>query len=92
MTNKKIVIFSSVTCSPCRMLKPLLTDFCERFDVPLTVYDMDSARDAFIAHNVRGVPTVLIMDDDKELDRVVGPQTYSSVEQLFKKWGLSDLE
>lgn len=90
MVNKEVYIFSSVTCSPCRMLKPLLTDFCERFDVPLTVYDMDSAREEFIAHNVRGVPTILIVEDGKEVDRVIGHQTFSSIEELFKKWGLTN--
>ena len=72
------------------MLKPLLTDFCERFDVPLTVYDMDSAMEEFIAHNVRGVPTILSVEDGKEVDRVIGHQTFSSIEELFKKWGLTN--
>lgn len=88
MTNKKIYVFTSVTCSPCRTLKPLITDYAKLNDVPLTIFDMDANREEFLAHNVRGVPTILVMENDKEVDRVIGHQTYSSIDQLFKKWNL----
>jgi thioredoxin 1 len=51
-------------------------------DYPIEVIDIDESKDLAIQYGVRGVPTLVMLQDDVETKRVVGMQT----EGFLKEW------
>ena len=78
---KKIVRFTASWCSPCKMLAKNLEEADLQF--PIEVVDIDVNSDTAIEYGVRGIPTLIMFDDDGNVSkRVTGLQ---SVEAL-KEW------
>ena len=67
---KKIVRFTASWCQPCKMLAKTLEDI--ELNMPMEVIDIDENTDMAIKNNVRGVPTLIMFDGDKELKRMSG--------------------
>lgn len=65
------ILFSAGWCQPCKLLKAYSKENNIKFSM---VYDIDTDEGAKEAHaaGVRGVPTVIIMDDGGEVERIVG--------------------
>lgn len=65
------VLFGAEWCAPCKALKMFAKDNSINFD---TVYDIDTEEgaDLSVKHSVRGVPTVIILNEGKEVSRFVG--------------------
>jgi thioredoxin-like negative regulator of GroEL len=51
-------------------------------DYPIEVIDIDEHQDLAIQYGVRGVPTLVMLQDDVETKRIVGMQT----EGFLKEW------
>jgi thioredoxin-like negative regulator of GroEL len=51
-------------------------------DYPIEVIDIDEKQDLAIQYGVRGVPTLVMLQDDVETKRIVGMQT----EGFLKDW------
>jgi thioredoxin-like negative regulator of GroEL len=51
-------------------------------DYPIETIDIDESSDLAIQYGVRGVPTLVMLQDDVETKRVVGMQT----EGFLKEW------
>jgi thioredoxin 1 len=51
-------------------------------DYPIEVIDIDESKDLAIQYGVRGVPTLVMLQNDVETKRVVGMQT----EGFLKEW------
>ncbi len=78
---KKIVRFTASWCAPCKMLAKNLEEANLQF--PIEVVDIDVNSDTAIEYGVRGIPTLIMFDDDGNVSkRTTGLQ---SVEAL-KEW------
>lgn len=89
MANRTIALFGCDSCTPCKQLKPMLDEFCEMAQADLVVYDMAKDRDTFLRMNVRGTPTIMFIDEkNEEAGRIIGAQTFSSLNAAFRRWGL----
>lgn len=78
----KLLKFTSPTCQPCRELTKVLYDLLpEDFNhIELVEIDVTVNPEATKDWNIRGVPTLILMDD---LDDVVGKMVgYHGVKQL----------
>jgi len=51
-------------------------------DYPIEVIDIDEHQDLAIQYGVRGVPTLVMLENDAEVKRIVGMQT----EGFLKEW------
>ena len=78
--NKKILRFTASWCQPCKMLAKTLEGIPT--DYPIEVIDIDENQELSIQYGVRGVPTLVMLQDDVETKRVVGMQT----EGFLKDW------
>jgi thioredoxin 1 len=74
---KKLVVFKAHWCSPCKMLEKTLAD--TDLGIPVETVDIDADPTSTTEYDIRGVPTVLLMNDNQVMKRRSG---YMNVEQL----------
>ena len=78
--SKKVLRFTASWCQPCKMLAKTLEGITT--DYPIETIDIDEKQDLAIQYGVRGVPTLVMLEDDVEIKRIVGMQT----EGFLKDW------
>ena len=61
-------------CGPCRLIAPVLDQLAERHAGRLKVVrvNVDEAQGLAAQHRVMSIPTLLVMEDGREVDRLVG--------------------
>ena len=70
--------FSAEWCGPCKQLSATLKTIDS--EVPVIEHDVDQEMDLARDSNIRGVPTMILMEDGKELRRMVGAKTKQEIE------------
>lgn len=86
---KKIVVFTSPTCGPCKRLKPELISQSEQrgFELEIVVLS-EETRSRFAEHGIRAVPVTMLVDENgQELDRAHGLSA-THVEAKLTEWGI----
>lgn len=67
----KLIKFSAKWCGPCRQLQQVMEG--KNFGVDVENVDVDLSPDLASEYHVRGVPTlILVNDDNKEIARKMG--------------------
>lgn len=68
-----LVDFYAEWCGPCKMLSPIVDEIAkERTDIKVGKVNIDESSELAIQHRVMSVPTLIVMQDGKELARSVG--------------------
>lgn len=75
----KILKFQASWCAPCKMLSTVFNDIKDELPHELVEIDIDENSDMAKQYNIRGVPTLVLLDGDTEVDRKSG---YMSPPQL----------
>jgi thioredoxin 1 len=72
--NPVLVDFFATRCGPCQMLTPVLQQVKDRLGKRVTIIKIDVDKNAKIAakYKVRGVPTLLLFQNGKQLWRQSG--------------------
>lgn len=76
---RKVIKFSATWCGPCKMLSKVLEDVVT--DIPFEHLDIDENQDLAKQYGVRGVPTMIMLEDDQVIKTLVGMQQQSKIEQ-----------
>ena len=81
MSSTKILLFTSASCGPCRMIKSNLTD---EMISELGIEFVDSGKDFdhFIQYQVQSVPTIIKVVDGVETKRLIGFKTNEEIRSL----------
>lgn len=74
---KNLVIYSASWCGPCGQLKKTLQSI--DLGVPVSIIDVDADPVSASENSIRGVPTLLLFDENMVIKRKSG---YMSAEQL----------
>ena len=78
----KLVKLGAAWCQPCKMLDQVLET--NDFDVQIEYIDIDASLDKAKKYNIRGVPTVVLEDDEgNELRRFVGAKNASEIREFI---------
>lgn len=78
---KNLVIYSASWCNPCAQLKKTLqsTDIGMRFDI----IDIDEHPSSALEYKIRGVPTVLLMQDNQVIKRTTGSMSVKQLQEFI---------
>ena len=72
---KKVLRFTASWCGPCKVLATTLEDV--KTSIPIEVIDIDEKQDIAIEYGVRGVPTLVMLDENVEVKRQSGVKKQS---------------
>ena len=83
-----LVDFWAQWCTPCRMLAPTVEAVAEQFSdsasvVKLNVDDNPSTAQRY---GIKGIPTLILFRDGKEVERVVGATSKESITKMVDKY------
>lgn len=75
---KKVLRFTASWCQPCKMLAKNLESVNTKTEIE--VVDIDEKQDMAREYNIRGVPTLVMLEDGKETKRQVGVPSLKQLE------------
>ena len=73
-SNKKVLVdFYATWCGPCKMLHPILEEIAkEENDLKVIQIDVDQCEELAIKYNIRAMPTLVVLENGNEINRIVG--------------------
>ena len=76
---KKILRFTASWCQPCKGLAMNLAE--AELDIPIEVIDIDTNEQLAIEYMIRSVPTLVLLEDEKEVRRMSGVKTSTQLKE-----------
>ena len=67
---KKIFYFSAPWCGPCKTLAPIMESLSGQINYEKI--DVDNNQDLSIKYGVRNIPTLVLVEEGKAKDKLVG--------------------
>jgi thioredoxin 1 len=82
-TKKGVVLvdFWADWCMPCKMMAPILNDVAEATDGTATIYklNVDEQQQIAAQFGIRSIPTMILFQDGKEVERIIGVKSKEAV-------------
>lgn len=79
----KLLKFSASWCGPCKMLSMTIAGIKDEISYPIEEIDIDENSDMAQKFSIRGVPTLVIVDGEKEIKRKVGSLTTAELKTFL---------
>ena len=80
----KLIKLGATGCSPCKVLSKIIEDI-DLGPYTLVEIDVDSQREQAMKYNIRGVPVLVVEDDNgNELRRSVGFLSQDKLKEFLK--------
>ena len=76
---KRILRFTASWCEPCKALSMNLES--ANIELPIEVVDIDVHDDLAREYGIRGVPTLIMLDENTEVKRLVGSKTVNELQE-----------
>jgi len=80
--SKKILRFTASWCQPCKALAKNLE--IAEIGLPIEVVDIDVQDALAVEYGIRGVPTLVMLDENIEVKRLVGSKTVNELQEWAK--------
>jgi thioredoxin 1 len=77
---RKVLGFTASWCQPCKAMAKVLEDVGT--DMPIEVIDIDEQSELAVEYGIRSVPTLVMIDENIEVRRMVGLVT----KEKLKNW------
>ena len=86
-TRPVLVDFWAEWCAPCRMLAPTIDAIAEQFEQSAGVVKLNVDENTSTAqrYGIKGIPTLILFSEGKEVERVVGATSKESISQMIEK-------
>lgn len=79
----RLLKFEADWCGPCKSLTKTMEEI--EFPFPIERIDIDKNRDAVIEYGIRGVPHLILLDENNNIvKRVGGAQTKQQLLEAFE--------
>jgi thioredoxin 1 len=76
---KRILRFTASWCEPCKALSMNLES--ANIEMPIEVVDIDVHDDLAREYGIRSVPTLVMLDENIEVKRMVGSKTVKELQE-----------
>lgn len=84
--NKVLVDFYADWCGPCKMLAPIVEEVAsEHDDLKVVRINVDNEERIAMDYQIMSIPTLVLIKDGKEVDRVVGAVQKKVIETMIEK-------
>jgi len=85
--NITLMDFGTPWCAPCRLQEPIMHRLATRFQgrVLIAATNVDESLDLALNLGIRGIPTLIIFKNGKEIQRFVGLQSEDTLSDVLKK-------
>ena len=82
-----LVDFNAPWCAPCRTQEPILEKISSDYDdkAAFAAMNVDENQDVASSLGIKGIPTLIIFKNNKEIQRFVGVQSYESLDEALSK-------
>lgn len=79
--------FSATWCGPCKIQKPIIEELKELKDLfDINIIDVDENTEMAEKYNITAVPTIIILDNHKEILRYMGVTEKEKILSDIKKY------
>ena len=83
---KTIYYFTADWCQPCKRTRPIVEELNrEQTEAAFQIIDVDDNIDLVKSFSVQAVPTFILFDEGKEINRIVGGQTREQLEVFINE-------
>lgn len=81
----KILKFESDSCPQCKALSATLERISKENKIDIKNIDIeeDNSQDLIRKYNIRSIPTIIFLNEDKEYNRLVGNQSYATINKII---------
>nr|DAF76821.1 MAG TPA: TRX family protein [Bacteriophage sp.] len=81
----KILKFESDSCPQCKALSVTLERITKEYKTDMKSIDIeeDNNQDLIRKYNIRSIPTLIFLNEDKEYNRLVGNQPYATINKII---------
>ena len=79
---KRILRFTASWCGPCKSMAMNLET--ANLGFPIEVVDIDAHPDVATEYGIRSVPTLVLMDENIQIDRIIGTKTVNQLQEWVK--------
>ena len=81
----KLLKFSASWCGPCKMLSKTIEQVKDELDCDIVEIDIDDDFETANKFQIRGVPTLVLMDGETEVARKTGSMSAAELKNFVKK-------
>ena len=81
----KILKFESDSCPQCKALSITLERISKENKIDIKNIDIeeDNNQNLIRKYNIRSIPTLIFLNEDKEYNRLVGNQSYATINKII---------
>ena len=81
----KILKFESDSCPQCKALSATLERITKEYKTDMKNIDIeeDNNQDLIRKYNIRSIPTLIFLNEDQEYNRLVGNQSYATINKII---------
>ena len=81
----KILKFESDSCPQCKALSATLERITKEYKTDMKSIDIeeDNSQDLIRKYNIRSIPTIIFLNENKEYNRLVGNQSYATINKII---------
>ena len=80
---RKILYFTATWCGPCKALGPVMDSL--QGQINFDKIDVDTNTDLSAQYGVRGVPSLVLVENGNEVGRLVGIQSKEQILNFYNK-------
>ena len=80
-----ILKFESDSCPQCKALSVTLERITKENKIDIKNIDIeeDNNQDLIRKYNIRSIPTIIFLNEDKEYNRLIGNQSYATINKII---------